>query len=142
MMNKKSFMMKFYLIGKKHNFLNILTTKILRSLKSPKSHKTHRRISKAAISLIRASMYLKTTQCKYCLLILPIQRFLSVLLKQQKQLMERIHLVNKAIYVGISICVAKISGCTGSVQFNLGGIYTSTWIKSLVPYLRTKQNID
>lgn len=33
--------------------------------------------------------------------------------------MERIHLVNKAIYVGISICVAKINGCTGSVQFNL-----------------------
>lgn len=51
--------------------------------------------------------------------------------------MERIHLVNKAIYVGISICVAKINGCTGSVQFNLGGIYTSTWIKSIVPYLRT-----
>lgn len=37
--------------------------------------------------------------------------------------MQRIHLVNKAIYVGISICVAKINGCTGSVQFNLGGIY-------------------
>lgn len=56
--------------------------------------------------------------------------------------MERIHLVNKAIYVGISICVAKISGYTGSVQFNLGGIYTSAWIKSLVPYLRTKHSIN